>query len=239
MLVPTCFASRARREFSDCQPQGRSAPEMLLSSCALLLSFALGTSAFANVYDVTISDVTPRAFSVIWMSDTPIAAATVQVFAGSPDNLVEITDDLNVQTISASYTSAHDRGIVKVDVTSDMISLEPDTVYYLRTRTESRDTPALIVEYPLPTEPLLEVQTAVAVTVSQSADPSLPIANDLYFHTLYDPDGAESPDGALMLIRVPDLSPYPISAFVGEGASAPLAISDLNNVFGNNTFAKN
>ena len=113
-----------------------------------------------------------------------------------------------------------------------MISLEPDTVYYLRTQTESRDTPPVLVEYPLPTEPLLEVRTAVAVVVSQAADPSLPIANDLYHQTLHDPDGAESPDGALMLIRAPGLSQYPISSFAGEGASAPLAIADLNNLFG-------
>jgi hypothetical protein len=186
----------------------------------------LSQAAIAGVHDVTISDVTPRAFSVIWVSDVPVGAATVRVFT-SPDGVDEITAGLDITTVSDAYPVAHERGIVKVDV----VGLEPSSTYYVLTRTEGLGSPAEIVEYPLASDPPLTVQTAVAVSVSQSTDPSRPIANDLYHQALYDPDGAGAPEGSLMLIRVPGLSPYPVSAFVGDRSPAPVAMADLNNLF--------
>lgn len=218
--------SRRFAPTASIRPGAMAPAPAVLFGLALILAGTLGIAS-ADTRGVTFSDVTPRAFSAIWLSDVPVDTATLQVFADA-DGINEISADLDIQTLSADQAAAHAHGLVKVDV----VGVEPDTRYYVRTRAQSLNSLPETVVHPAPGEPLLEVRTAVAVTLAQDTDPALPIANDLIYRQVTDPGGPDAPDGVLVLIRVPGLSPYPISAFVGDGAPSSTFIGDLNNLFG-------
>lgn len=179
-----------------------------------------GPGVLAGVHDVLVTDVTPRAFSVVWVSDEPVLDARVRIFS-DPDGTAEITGSLTGELVSAAVQGADALGLVKVDVTG----AQPDTVYYLRTET---DAAAGLTTYPVDAPPL-EVKTAVGNAVA-AADGS-PIANDLLIHTVANPQDAAALPGALVLLRVPAVSRYPLTAFVGADGDAASAVIDLNNLF--------
>jgi len=80
---------------------------------------------------------------------------------------------------------------------------------------------------------LLRVRTALEST---KANPNnQPIVNDLILHKIFLPDGANPAEGALLLVKVPKISSYPLTAFVGQGFTAPAAVIDLNNLFNDAT----
>lgn len=169
----------------------------------------------AAVRDVVIADVSTRAFSVIWVSDQPVTDTTVRVYAdgnGSSD----LTPELTVEVTSALIPSAHDLGIVKVDVWG----LQASTTYFVETETDGLVYPA--------SGPLLEVTTAAAATAANLD--GTPIANDLLIHDLLAPDGGAPANGALLVLKVPSLSQYPLTAFVADGVAAPGTVVDLSNL---------
>ena len=73
---------------------------------------------------------------------------------------------------------------------------------------------------------LIEVTTAAETT--KSTDDGRLIVNDLIGQEMFNPDGSKS-EATLMIVET-DLSPYPLSAIVGNGYGS-LAVVDLNNVF--------
>lgn len=191
------------------------------SSWYLFLVGLLATGLLqAAVYDTVITDVTTRAFSVAWVSDEAVDDATVRVYADA-DGLDELTADLTTSVPSANVVFAHDQGIVKVDVTG----LVADTTVYVQTETM---TPSGNVLYPQ-TPPYLPVRTALATRKANATD--APIVNDLITHDVLTPDGLSAAEGALLLVSVPTVSDYPVSAFVGDGFLLPAAVTDLNNLF--------
>jgi len=167
--------------------------------------------AVAVVSDTQITDVTTRAFSVVWVSSEPVTSATVKVFRDSTD----ITATLNVNLVSPS--SALQRGIVKVDVTG----LTPVTTVSVRTVTNGSESDRL------------SVRTAAESTKANSNNQ--PIVNDLIMHKIFLPDGVTPAEGGLLLVKAPRLSSYPLTAFVGQGFTAPVAVIDLNNLFNDTT----
>ena len=211
---------------------GTSAPPMVALSSALFAVALAPPLAVADIHDLTVTDVTPHAFSVVWMSDDPVAAAGIHVYtdsAGGPEH--DITADLDITLVSESYPPAHAQGIVKLDV----VGLEPNTSYYFDVDMSTATEPVVDYVYPALDQPLLTAATVEAVQVTGTregdADPDGPIANDLLQFDLYQPDGTTPAAGTLLLITAPDLAAHPLTAFVGEHADAPTAIVDANNFF--------
>ncbi|MCP5443671.1 MAG: hypothetical protein H6968_11610 [Chromatiaceae bacterium] len=185
---------------------------------ALLLMLMLGIVGLAHaaVRDTIITDVSTRAFSVVWVSDAAVTDATVRVFADAAGDF-EITSSLNVVVESASIASAHSLGIVKVDVQG----LQADTTYYVETETNT-------LVFPAADDPLLDVTTAATTTVSNPD--GTPITNDLIVHEIFEPDGVTPADGALLVLQIPSISQYPLTAFVADGIETPGAMVDLSNI---------
>jgi hypothetical protein len=192
-----------------------------IAVAVLLLALTAPGAARADVSDVTVADVTTRAFSVIWLSSEAVADGRVRVFTDE-EGLDEITGEVGIQLVSTGFPPALDLGIVKVDVTG----LSADTTVYFQT--ETTDLLGNTVTFPA-AAPLLPVTTAT-LTTRANAD-NAPIVNDLILHEVFQPDGVTAAPGTLLIVKVPGVSDYPISAFVGEGIEAPASIADLNNIF--------
>jgi hypothetical protein len=191
----------------------------LLFLLLALLSIPLTT--YAAVFDIQPADVTTRAASVVWVSDEPVLDASVRVFTDI-DGVIDITDGLTLNVVSASFPPAHDNGIVKVEI----VGLSPNTPVYIQTETTTAS--GLIQEPAM--GPFIEITTAAETTKVNSSDQ--PIVNDLIKYQLFAPDGATAATGTLMLLKANGTSRYPVSAFVSEGGvAAPDVIVDMNNLF--------
>lgn len=64
-----------------------------------------------EIYNISFSDVTPRAFSVVWVSSEAVDSAKLHVYADSQGQY-EITNNLTISTVSP--LDALQRGIVKL-----------------------------------------------------------------------------------------------------------------------------
>ncbi|GAG43485.1 unnamed protein product, partial [marine sediment metagenome] len=180
---------------------------------AFLICWAHGASAVVS--GITFSDVTAGAFAAVWLSDEPVSAATVRVFADGAGTS-EITQTLSVTAVSTGLLL----GIAKVDVSG----VAADTCVYVQTETTGSSS---VVEPSSP--PYLEVCTEAASRKANAL--GRPIANDLIRHGILAPDGATPAAGALMLLSVPGLGAHPLSAFAGGGLPSPSAVADLHNLF--------
>ncbi len=221
---PNGFWSGKRRRCDHVMPRAsRPGGQMNQSRAflAVLLGLLLGPApAMADVFDVTIANVTTRAFSLVWVSDEPVDDATVGVFR-DPDGQDEITADLSVTLVSRAFPPALDQGIVMVDVTG----LAANVSVYVQTETISDGGTVL---FPA-SAPLLEVTTAAVTTKANANDE--PIVNDLILKEIFDPDGVTPTAGTLLLVDVPSVALAPLAAFVGDGFATPAGAVDLNNVF--------
>ena len=179
---------------------------------------------WAEVSDVTITDVTTRAFSVVWLSDEPVTDATVRVFSDQ-EGLDDITDTLTVSLISANFPPSHNQGIVKVDLTG----LQSATTVYVQTITTGQNE---TVQFPQ-TAPFMSLQTAAITTRENTV--GAPLVNDLIGHEIYAADGLTAAVGTLVMVEAPDHSIYPLTAYVEDGFASPLAVVDLNNLFTDQT----
>ena len=187
-----------------------------LTATALLLS---GTSLAATVSDIAFTDVTTRAFSVVWASDESVTTGTVRVYADQA-GLTELTVGLGLTLVSGSVSQAHGLGLVKLDVTG----LSGGTCYYVQTETTGGST----VQSPV-AAPFLEVCTSL--TTTKQTGGGSPIANDLILHDVYEPDGVTPSAGALVLLSAPNDGAYPVSRFVGQGFTSPSTALDMNNLY--------
>ncbi|MCP3870642.1 MAG: hypothetical protein GY703_21635 [Gammaproteobacteria bacterium] len=178
----------------------------------------------AEVHDTTIADVTPRAFSVVWVSDVPVIDAYVRVFTDA-EGRNEITDILDIKVKSLNVGTAHQSGIVKVDVQG----IAPDSAYYVQTETVSN---LGLVRHPLE-PPNIGVITAMANTSVGGDDRH--IASNLLVRNTWETEFETPIRGALVLVRVPELSRYPVTAFVDEIAGLPTVTVDLNNIVNDTT----
>lgn len=193
-------------------------PLLILFSC-----FWGSQPLYAAVTDVTITDVTTHAFSVVWMSDEPVTDATVHVFSDA-DGLNEIPN-LSVNLISSSFPPALDLGIVKVGISG----LPSATEFFIQTETTNTTGTEKFPDGIT----LLQFKTANATT--RENDDGSPIINDLIKFEIFKQDGTTPATGALMLFQVPTVSKYPLSAFVNDGFELPTAVIDLNNTFSKHT----
>jgi hypothetical protein len=221
-IAPCMPSASARWRKCLLRLRGVAIVASLLTPLSVFLS-----PAYAAVFDVTPTDVTTRAASVVWVSDEPITSATVKVFS-DPDGLTEITQNVTLNVVSEQYPPAHNLGIAKVDITG----LAPSTPIYIQTETNSSSGTFLAPASP----PFKEIVTATETTKVNTSNQ--PIVNDLIRHQAFSPDGVTPAPGTLVLLEVQGRSAYPISVFVGEGGfAAPDAVLDMNNIFGTDGFS--
>ena len=214
--------SQKRSKILSCRvPAGnvcRNFAKQLATITVALFAFSNIQIAAADVSDIVITDVTTRAFSVVWASEEPVISATLRVFADA-DGTTELTPGLAIETVSAALPPAHDRGIVKVSVNG----LAAGQVFFVQTVTDTASG-----QFSSPTAaPFLGTTTAVS-TVRVQLNGSV-IANDLVQHVVVDPaDGVTPAAGSLVLLQIPSLGPSPLSAIAGESGFTDAAIN-LNN----------
>jgi hypothetical protein len=178
------------------------------------MALALTNPALALVFDTTISDVTTRAFSVVWASDEPVTSATVWVYDDA-NGSSDITGGLTTTLQSDGLTN----GLVKVDVRA----IPPGTCVYIQTETTAS---GVILEPAAP--PFTEVCTTVETTKANALGEV--ITNDIVRHDILLPGGGAAM-GALALMSVPSVGGHAVSSFAGQGYALPTATADLNNLF--------
>lgn len=182
-----------------------------------------------TVNDLTVSDITPRSFSVLWTTSEP-STAGLRVFRGpactEPVSDATMTAHPTISGDPAVRQAAELNGVMKVRASG----FSADTEYCVQTLTTSKSTQEQAV---VPATPA-RVRTARAVTRTRRADPSgplLPFSNDLIRFSTLQPDQATAATGALVLVSAPGAQ-APVSGFVGDGIAPPDALLDLNNLFG-------
>jgi hypothetical protein len=190
-----------------------------ISVVSLLICFSLiPQTSQADVFDISIADVTTRSFSVVWVSDEPVLSATLRVFADA-DGITDLTPSLTIDTVSAALPPAHDRGIVKVSVAG----LSAEQVIYVQTVTDTATGQAVSPA----TAPFLGAVTAFSTTRVQPG--GAVIASDLIQHVVVNPlDGVTPTAGTLVLLKIPGLGSSPLSAIAGENGFTDSVIN-LNN----------
>jgi hypothetical protein len=162
------------------------------------------------VTKVWVTDVTPRAFSLVWVANQG-ASCSAKVYA-DPEGQQPMTG-LSVTSDSANHPPAEQNGVMKVNVTC----LAPGTTYYFQTVTVG---PGGTVFEPA-TGPLPSVRTEVSSSV---------IKNDVLAHKILKSDRSTPAQGALLVAEVEGGS-YPITGWVGSGAPVPWVLVDLNNIY--------
>lgn len=198
---------------------------------ALMITIGAAGNALAvpETVGLLVTDVTPSSFSLVWMTDVA-AAPNVEVY-GDSSMATRLTDGIVVTPLpdapQQAAAAARSRGIMKVRVSG----FSPGTTYYARSVTAD-PADATSVAY----SGLQRVTTASAVVpFTHASDGTLQgFANDLLAMKVYirpsDKDALPG-QGDLILLETP-ASPYPVSAFVGAGTTAPEGVLDLNNLFG-------
>lgn len=195
----------------------------------MMLVWANGVYAVPETVSVRVTDVTTSSFALVWMTDV-VATPTVEVYSDSAmaNSLADRITVIPMPDVPAVVAlAAGNRGIMKVRVAG----LDANSTYYVRSVTADPVNPASIAYSGLQT-----VTTGKEVRPYQSiGDGTLRGAgNDLITTRIYirpsDTDSAPG-QGDLILFETP-VSPYPISAFVGSGTTAPEGVLDLNNLFG-------
>jgi len=195
-----------------------------LGGLSLLFVLPGGAQAQPAVSGLTPSDVTPKAFSLVWVADEPVTAATVRAFA-EPEGTTDLTDTLTQELVSSEHPPALDLGLVKVDVHG----AAPSTCFYVQAQTQAASGIAFTPEAPPFPEVCTQARTRRDDVFGQ------PVTNDLLRHELSIPDGTAPATGALVLLEPTDVASAPISAFVGEGFAAGQAVLNLNAVFASAT----
>lgn len=215
---------------------------------AALLSFGPASSpaeaAGPAVRFITVTDVTPRSFQVAWLSAEP-GSATLRLFeAPACTNEIFTAEFSTAPTIgpaaasAAIVAAASQKGVMVAKVAG----LEPDTEYCVQTVTTSSFS-AQVTTAP---EPALRVRTEKKTTRSRLLAAGNPgesgFSNDLARVSVVRADPASSTAGMLVLVKVAGAA-TPLAAFVGDGIDddgdpgtpTPLALIDLNNLYGAQT----
>jgi len=194
-------------------------PVVVVAVVGLLATASVG-GAVPVISSLTPADATPKAFSVVWVSDEAVSSASVRIFA-EPEGTTERTAELVQVLVSESFPPALDLGLVKVDVTE----ASPDTCFYIQTETQSATGTTLEPSAP----PFVEVCTTTRTT--REGPFGQPLTNDLLRHELTAPDGATPATGALVLLETPEVGGGALSAFVGDGYAEDQVVWTLNDVF--------
>ena len=202
----------------------------LVFATAIVLGLLSSSGAFAvpETSSVRVTDVTTGSFSIVWMTD-PGADPGAEAYSDSA-MLQKVTESIvftpQPAGSSKAAQAAQAKGIMKVRVSG----VQPATTYFVRTVTKDHTQPDSIAY-----SPLQEVRTASDVALYSMVSSTVAgFANDLAAFTVYTRPTETTVDPGLgdLVILEEQGAPYPISAFVGDGALSPEGILDLNNLFG-------
>lgn len=187
--------------------------------------------AAAQITGVQVTDVTPRSFSVIWLSDVP-AGPDLWVYSDA-DGQNQINAEITIEPMpvgkgfEAIQEVAEERGVLKARATH----LKPATPYYYKIVTTAKDGGVTVSDLMGPVTTAAEIVRAVEWTDENSRLVADPFANDIILFNILESDGATPAPGSLLVFAV-NGSPYPLSAYVGDGIAAPGVLIDLNNAYG-------
>jgi len=194
----------------------------LLTFCILTLFVKTAYSGIPQVSNVTVVDVTPYSFSVIWTSSEP-STSDLYVYQDAAGTMPVTGIAIQSQPVESGddtiARAAEDIGIMKVRV----IGLAPDTIYYFQTVTISKSDPPYQTLFPV-SAPMIEVRTASMIVRTQIYDTvEVVFSNDIIVFDCDEP-------GALLVADV-EGGDHLVSSFAGDGLSTTLAYIDLNNMF--------
>lgn len=200
----------------------------LLSFLLVIIFAGRGFAGVPTVADLTVTDVTTRSFSVVWSASEP-STSDLKVYDDAEGLLPTVGAVATSQPVNngsaAIQSAAENNGVMKVRVTG----LKPNTTYYFQAVTTSKST-SDVVSLP-ETAPLPGVTTETRTIRTQIAGvDEIPFTNDLIALECYLPDGVTPAEGTLLVAGVEGCD-YPVSNFVGDGVTSPLAYVDLNNLF--------
>jgi hypothetical protein len=204
--------------------RGRRVREVLaLLTTVLMFGVMNGRASHATVItDIFGANVTTVSFTVVWWAGEA-ATGTVEVFV-DPDGQLDVTPFVTFTNLADGNAAA--RGLIAIRVDG----LTPATDFYVRTTTSPTGGGGDTIEPA--TTPLLGIRTS-SETRAVAQDLS-PIANDLLTLGLLESDATTPAMGGLV-VAIVDGSVRPIASFVGDGIAAPLALLDLNNLYGSST----
>jgi hypothetical protein len=197
----------------------------ILFALGLSISVCAGSRASLVEDSLTVTDVTPVQFCVVWTTSEP-ATGWVDVFfdpnyTEAPDYQVDLNklvpfEDAKVKFESLDHPPAADNGVMKVKVTG----LQPGTNYYFQAKDDKTD-----YSYPS-TPPFIKVRTERE---------SIPVRNDVIAMKVT--VGEEKPAlGMVVVASIVDnasnpLSSYPVTGWVGHGVADQYVLIDTNNFY--------
>ncbi len=187
-----------------------------------------------KVQSITLTDVTPRGFSVVWLA-TPESSPGLRVFE-APGCDVQVAASVEawptVAGGSGVAAAAAGRGVMKARV----IGLASDTEYCFQTVTTATGGDTTVA----PLEPGRARTARGPLKGREEAGQAglAPVANDLVRFAVTLSPGSFPSSGLLLLARVEGAS-APISAFIGDGIDddanpqtpTTLVLLDLNNLY--------
>ncbi len=188
--------------------------------------WGFGVSGHAEVSDLAVVDVTPKAVGVVWASDEAITSATVRVFndAAGTD---EITNSLVISTASAAIADSHTNGIARVQIAG----LAPNQAVFLQTVTQSASG---LFEVPAAGALLMAITSNQVTRIDSVGDF---ITNDLISESVLQPADSATPlAGGLIRMRLVETDGSPstgsISAQVGDDdGGSDAVLLNMNNLY--------
>ncbi len=181
------------------------------------------------VANVTVTDVTPSSFSVLWNGDQP-AIPSVRIYSDADGNQ-EITGGLQItpHPLKGKHSSvrehARENGVLQIQVSG----LAPLTTYYFQTVTISAASGEITLEPAIPQfTPVVTQDISVRTNIPESTEYFF--TNDTILISAPLEDGSAASEGTIVAIQV-EGSDYPVSGMVGDGVTTPFAAMDGANVF--------
>lgn len=219
--------SKCKFQNANCKKMGRF---VIFNFIFFILHFAFATASLAvpETNEVRVTDVTVSSFSLVWMTDVA-ADAGVEVYADK-SMLQRVTEGLVITPMPAGSSTAAQAARTKGIMKAQVSGAQPATTYYARAVTKDPANPDS-AGY----SALQEVKTAATVALYRTVNSTAQgLSNDLVAFRVYvrPADQAAEPRLGDLVILEAHESPYPISAFAGDGALSPEGILDLNNLFG-------
>lgn len=199
---------------------------VILAGLITLLSPLPAQAGMPEVREITVTDVTPSSFSVVWETNEP-GTAGLRVFRNGCA-VVEGNAEVVVHPLFGADASvkgaAEGRGVMKVMVKG----LTPDTTYCFQAVTTSKSSNDTAVE---PATPIQTKTQRMVVRTKMSGSDIVPFSNDMLRFDAYKPTPDAETAGILLEAAV-DGAAAPVTSWVGAGVGAPSGLANLNNIFG-------
>ncbi len=207
----------------------RSVKYFLFALFFLLFSVSSVQASPVIITDITVTDVTPNSFSVLWNGDQA-AIPDLRVYSDA-DGIQEITEQLTVTSHplkgkhSSAREHARENGVLQVQVSG----LDPAIIYYFQTVTIAAATGEITLEPATPQLPSVTTQD-ISVRTNIPDTEEYFFTNDTILIDTPLANGNDASEGTIVAIQV-EGSDYPVTGMVGDGVTVPFAAIDGANVF--------